>query len=86
VGHGRTLPAHTYIGAASAAFVELTFAEHGDKTLTVASCEGYPQPVFLTDRSEVEFYVRDGNSSKPLNVLESNKYIENRWQGTKAAA
>lgn len=77
---------NNYMGAANATFVELTFAEHGDKTLAVASCERYPQPVFVTDGAEVEFYVRDGNSSKALNVLETNKYIERHWPGAQAAA
>ncbi len=68
-----------YLGSATSASVELTFSEHGGQTLAVASCEPHPQPVYLTDGSEVEFFIRDGNSSRLLNVLESNKYIAGRW-------
>jgi hypothetical protein len=75
----------TYLGAATSTAVELTFAEHDDKVLAVASCEGHSQPVYLTDGSEVDFIVRDGNSSRPLNVLESNKYIADRWPHSQAA-
>lgn len=76
----------TSIGAATASFVQLTFAEQGEKTLAAASCERYPQPVFLTDGSDIEFYIRDGNSTKSLNVLETTKYIETHWPDANAAA
>lgn len=75
----------TYLGAATSAAVELTFADHDGKTLAVASCEAHSQPVYLTDGSDVDFFVRDGNSSRPLNVLESNKFIADRWPHVQAA-
>jgi hypothetical protein len=75
----------SYLGAATSATVELTFAEQVGKTLAVASCQPYSQPVYVTDGADVEFYVRDGNSSRPLNVLEATKYITDHWGQAQAA-
>jgi hypothetical protein len=74
-----------YLGPATSTSVELTFTDKERKTLAVASCQPYPEPVYVTDGSDVDFFVRDGNSSKPLNVLESNRYIAKRWPQAQAA-
>jgi hypothetical protein len=68
-----------YLGMDRAALVELTFAEIEGKTLAVASCPASGQPVFIEDGNEAEFWVRVGNSSRPLNVLETSQYIQQRW-------
>ena len=76
----------SYLGAATSASVELSFAEEDGKVVAVASCERYPEPVFVTDGADVKFFIRDGNSSRHLNVLETNKYIGNHWKGLAIAA
>lgn len=68
-----------YLGMDVAALVELTFAEKDGKTLAVASCPPSSQPVFLQDGKDAEFWVRAGPSSRPLNVLETSKYIQQHW-------
>lgn len=68
-----------YLGMDRAALVELTFAEIEGKTLAVASCPASGQPVFIQDGNDAEFWVRVGNSSRPLNVLETSQYIQQRW-------
>jgi hypothetical protein len=73
-----------YLGAATSVAVELTFAEHAGKLLAVASCQPHSRPVYVEDGAEVEFYIRDGNSSRPLDVLQSNKYIGTRWPQVQA--
>lgn len=67
-----------YLGMDVAARVEMTFAEKEGKTLAVASCPPSSQPVFLQDGNDAEFWVRAGNSSRALNVLEASKYIQAR--------
>jgi hypothetical protein len=68
-----------YLGADIAAVAELDFAEVEGKTIAVASCQAHGQPVFMEDADNVEFWVRTGNSSRALNVLETSKYIQQRW-------
>lgn len=68
-----------YLGMDVAALVELTFAEKDGKTLAVASCAPSSQPVFLQEGNDAEFWVRAGPSSRALNVLETSKYIQQRW-------
>jgi hypothetical protein len=68
-----------YLGMDVAALTELTFAEIDGKTLAVASCSASGQPIFLQEGNDAEFWVRAGNSSRPLNVLEASKYIQQRW-------
>ena len=68
-----------YLGMDRAALVELTFAEKDGKQLAVVSCPPGNAPVFVEDGSDVEFWVRAGPSSRKLNVLEANQYIQQRW-------
>jgi hypothetical protein len=68
-----------YLGADIAAVVEMLFTEVEGKTIAVVSCQPHGQPVFLNDGEDVEFWVRTGNSSRKLNVLETSKYIHQRW-------
>jgi hypothetical protein len=68
-----------YLGMDRAALVELTISEKDDKQLAVISCPPSGAPVFVEDGNEVEFWVRAGPSSRKLNVLETNQYIQHRW-------
>lgn len=68
-----------YLGMDRAALVELTISEMGEKQLAVISCPPSGTPVFVEDGNEVEFWVRAGPSSRKLNVLETNQYIQQRW-------
>ena len=72
-----------YLGMDRAALIELTISEKDNKQLAVISCPPSDTPVFVEDGNEVEFWVRAGPSSRKLNVLETNQYIQQRW---KAAA
>jgi hypothetical protein len=68
-----------YLGTDKAALIELTFASKEGKTIAVASCQPSGEAVFLEDGSDAEFWVRTGNSSRALNVLETSKYTQQRW-------
>jgi hypothetical protein len=68
-----------YLGMDRAALVELTFAAKDGKTLAVASCPASAGPVFIQEANDAEFWVRAGNSSRALNVLETSQYIQQRW-------
>jgi hypothetical protein len=69
----------SHLGDEVSPFVEVTFGEIDRKTVAIVSCEPYHRPVFLEDGGRREFYVRDGNSSRPLDVKEANEYINVRW-------
>ncbi|MSO41845.1 MAG: ATP-binding protein, partial [Solirubrobacterales bacterium] len=68
-----------YLGTDVAAVIELAFTEVEGHTIAVASCQPHGQPVFMQDGDKVDLWVRAGNSSRALNVLETSKYIQQRW-------
>jgi predicted HTH transcriptional regulator len=74
------------LGAEASAAVELTFSEEDGKLVAVASCVASPHPVYLTDGSDVSFFIRDGNLSRRLNISESHQYIASHWPFAGAAA
>jgi hypothetical protein len=66
-------------------YIELTFSEVDGRKVAVASCEAHSKPVFLEDGDKSEFYVRAGNTSRPMDVKEASEYIKSRW-GTPTTA
>ena len=68
-----------YLGGDKNPGIELTFSELEGKTVAVAACQPHSEPVFLEDGNSSEFYVRAGNTSRPLNVKEASDYIKARW-------
>jgi hypothetical protein len=69
----------SYLGEDKNPYVELTFSEVEGKTVAVAACEGYQSPVFVEDGDRSEFYVRAGNTSRPLDIKAASEYINTRW-------
>jgi hypothetical protein len=51
-----------------------------DKRVFVATIERSSKPVFCTEGDSVGFYVRVGNSIRPLNVREATEYISSHWK------
>lgn len=60
-------------------YIQLTFSQVNGQTVAVASCELHHKPVFVEGSDRSEFYVRAGNTSRPLNVKEASDYINGRW-------
>jgi hypothetical protein len=57
----------------------VTFSEIDGKTVAVAACEPHQSPVFVEDGDRSEFFVRAGNTSRPLDVKEASEYIKSHW-------
>jgi hypothetical protein len=61
------------------ALVDITFTDTQGETVAVVSCQPHHKPVFLTDGSETEFWVRAGASSQRLDVRATAEYIAKHW-------
>lgn len=73
-----------YIGAENRPYVTMRFAEReGKKIAIVVVPRRAPKEVYLTVDDEPYFYIRSGNSSRPLNVKEATEYIRKHWEKTK---
>ena len=70
-----------YLGVEISPEVAVAFVLTGKKDVALVSCRPHPTPVFFKDGARFEFYVRDGNSTRPLNVKESHAYIANHFSG-----
>jgi hypothetical protein len=69
----------THIGEDLNPYIEVTFGEAHGRTVAIVSCEPHHRPLFLEDANERVFYVRAGNTSRPLDVKEATEYIASRW-------
>jgi hypothetical protein len=58
-------------------YTELEFEETEGKTVCIISVERSPEPVYFGEKED--FYIRQGSSSKNLNVGEATEYIQERW-------
>lgn len=72
-------PVGAYLGEDVNPYIELTFSELDGQTVAVASCEAHHKPVLVEKTDRSEFYVRAGNTSRPLDVKEASEYINGRW-------
>jgi hypothetical protein len=73
-----------YLGAENRPYVTMRFTERkGKKIAIVVIPKKAPKEVFLTVDGEPSFYIRSGNSSRPLNVKEATEYIRQHWEKTK---
>src|SRR5262249_19025150 len=55
------------------------FVELDGKTIAQVTCPSHHSPVFLRDGDRQEFYVRDGNQTRPLDVRGCHEYIRAHW-------
>jgi hypothetical protein len=68
-----------FLGVDVSAEVSVQFAVVAGKQLAEVVCQRHAEPVFLKDGDQYTFYVRDGNSTRPLNVVEQHKYIRRHY-------
>jgi hypothetical protein len=59
--------------------VGVTFVKIDGHTVSCISCERHRSPVFLQDGDRQEFYVRDGNQTRPMDVRSTHEYIAAQW-------
>jgi hypothetical protein len=68
-----------HLGVEVTPSVRVAFVEKNGLTVACVRCDGWHQPVFFQDGERLEFYVRDGNLTRPLDVRASYQYIAYRW-------
>lgn len=69
-----------YLGVEFSPFVRVSFEEHEGRTVCAVKVEPSPKPVFLTDKDSKEFYIRAGNTTRPLDVQATHDYINMHWE------
>jgi len=67
------------LGAEFSQYQHVTFDDTMAKTVCIVRAEPCPQPVYLEDRGSTEFYVRVGNTSRPLDMQAAHDYISMHW-------
>lgn len=70
-----------YLGTEFCKYVHIKFEEKEEKTICLVQIEASPRPVFLKDKIGKEFYVRAGNTTRPLDVEATHEYIGMHWGG-----
>ena len=60
-------------------YQHVSFEEHGGKTVCIVRVRPSPNPVYLTDKTTKEFYVRAGNTTIPLDMEAAHNYISMHW-------
>ncbi len=71
---------HEYLGPEFIQHIRVSFEEHETHTVCIVQVEPSPKPVYLTDKGSVEFYVRAGNTTRPLDVQATHDYINMHWE------
>jgi len=69
-----------YLGAEHSKYVKIKFDQKDQKDVCIVKIEQSPAPVFLKDKSGKEFYIRAGNSTRPLDLEETHNYIDLHWE------
>ncbi|MFQ6119214.1 MAG: helix-turn-helix domain-containing protein [Methanosarcinales archaeon] len=69
-----------YLGTEYCKYINIRFEEKAGKIICIARIEPSPRPVFLKDKFGKEFYIRAGNTSRPLDVEETHEYIGMHWE------
>jgi hypothetical protein len=67
-----------HLGVEVTPHLTVEFIELEGKTLAQVTCPVHHAPVFFRDGERQEFYVRDGNQTRPLDVRASHEYIRAR--------
>lgn len=69
-----------YVGAEFSQYVQVLFKEHEGVVVCSVRVEPSPKPVYLTDKGHKEFYIRAGNTTRPLDVQATHDYISMHWE------
>lgn len=69
-----------YIGVEYSGYVKTKFVDRENKTVCIVYVEKSQRPAYLKNGSLKEFFIRVGNSSRPLNIEEAHEYIDQRFQ------
>jgi len=69
-----------YLGAEFCKYVHIKFERKEGKTICLIQIEASSRPVFLQDKTGKEFYIRAGNTTRPLDVEAAHEYIGMHWE------
>ncbi len=69
-----------YLGAEFVPFVKARFEERDGRTACIVEADASPRPVFLREGQNSEFYIRTGNSTRPLDTESAHAFIGMHWQ------
>jgi CheY-like chemotaxis protein len=69
----------TYLGMEHIAYLKMRFEPIDSKYVCVVLIERSPEPVFFATQGDHKFFVRLGNSTRSLDVLETVRYIRTHW-------
>jgi len=67
------------LGAEFSQYQHVSFEESEGKTVCIVRVDPSPEPVYLTDKGATEFYVRVGNTTRPLDMQAAHDYIGMHW-------
>ncbi|MBC8492308.1 MAG: DUF262 domain-containing protein [Chloroflexi bacterium] len=67
------------LGAEFSQYQHVSFEESEGKTVCIIRVEPSPEPVYLMDKGAMEFYVRVGNTTRPLDMQAAHDYISMHW-------
>jgi len=69
-----------YLGDEFSQYVHVSFEQEGEQTLSIIRVEPGPKPVYLAEKGGKEFYIRAGNTTRPLDVQATHDYISVHWE------
>mgnify|MGYP001617594494 CR=1 FL=1 len=69
-----------YLGGEFGPNVKVSFHEIEGTTLCMLRVEQSPKPVFLADKGAKEFFIRTGNTTRPLDTEATHNYIGMHWE------
>ena len=56
------------------------YEQRDGATIAIVSVEPSPRPAYLEDGDKTEFYVRAGNTTRPLDLQAAHDYIQMHWE------
>jgi hypothetical protein len=68
-----------FLGGEKSALIGIIIHSIDGRAVAEIVCSPYPEPVILVDGNKYEFYIRDGNSTRPLNSQEQYNYTKHHW-------
>lgn len=69
-----------YIGTEFVPYARWTFEEVQGRMACAVRVDPSPKPVFLADKGTKEFYLRAGNTTRPLDMEAMHNYIGMHWE------
>jgi hypothetical protein len=69
-----------HLGREFVPFVSPRFEEHNGSTICILDIDSSPRPVYFRDGQSRDFFVRIGNTTRPLDLQAAHEYIGMQWE------